>query len=502
MFCSFLHKTPAISSCYNCHYRQFFADNKILPEFQAGSYYEIINGEIKNIDDEIDFDLPNGWAFSRINSLVYIQTGASFKKEQATSDITQTRILRGGNILQGEYKFFDNDIFIDKQLVSESILLLKNDLITPAVTSIENIGKLALIEKTYSNVTAGGFVFIIRPCFSSSRFAKYLLYALQSSYFNKQLKAITKKSGQAFYNLGKERLIQLILPIPPIKEQERIVNEIEKFIPLINEYNLLEQESTKLDTELYDKLKKSILQYAIQGKLVEQDENDEPASVLLERIRAEKKAKLGKKYVESYIFKGDDNCYYEKVGKNEPVLIEDLPFDIPDTWAWARLKDVVEINPRNSADDEIMVSFVEMKSLKDGFNNSFVYERRAWKTVKSGFTHFQNGDVGFAKITPCFQNRKSAIFNGLENGYGAGTTELHILRPYKNTMLVDYLLWFVKSPYLIEYGKQKLSGTAGQQRFGTDEVKNTLIPIPPQAEQERICLKIKDIFNRIEKDEI
>ena len=200
-------------------------------------------------------------------------------------------------------------------------------------------------------------------------------------------------------------------------------------------------------------------------------------------------------------YRSEYSCYYEKVGKNGPVLVEDLPFDIPDTWSWTRLKDVVEINPRNTVEDETIVSFVEMKSLKDGFNNSFVYEKRAWKTVKSGFTHFQNGDVGFAKITPCFQNRKSAIFNNLENGYGAGTTELHILRPHKNTMVADYLLWLVKSPYLIEYGKQKFSGTAGQQRFGTDEVKNTLIPIPPQAEQVRICLKIKEMLNRIEKDE-
>ena len=100
-----------------------------------------------------------------------------------------------------------------------------------------------------------------------------------------------------------------------------------------------------------------------------------------------------------------------------------------------------------------------------------------------------------------FQNRKSAIFSELENGYGAGTTELHILRPYKNTILADYLLWFIKSPYFIEYGKQKFSGTAGQQRFGTDEVKNTLMPIPPQAEQERICLKIKKMLQCIEKDE-
>lgn len=189
------------------------------------------------------------------------------------------------------------------------------------------------------------------------------------------------------------------------------------------------------------------------------------------------------------------------MGSETKNITDEIPFDIPDTWAWVRLKDSVEINPRSTLSDDTIVSFIEMKSLEGGFNNSFVYEKRTWKNVKNGLTHFRNGDVGFAKITPCFQNRKSAIFNELENGYGAGTTELHILRPYKNTILADYLLWFIKSPYFIEYGKQKFSGTAGQQRFGTDEVKNTLMPTPPQAEQERICLKIKEMLQRIEKDE-
>ena len=463
-------------------------------------YYEKTGSEVKNITDEIDFDLPDGWAFARINSLFFIQTGASFKKEQATSDFTQTRILRGGNILQGEYRFFENDIFVDSKLIQDSIILKNNDLITPAVTSIENIGKLARIEKDYEDVTAGGFVFIVRPCYNSDIFAKYMLYALQSSYFNKQLKSITKKSGQAFYNLGKERFIQLIIPIPPLNEQVRIVESIEQFTPLIKEYDKLEQQATKLDSEIYDKLKKSILQYAIQGKLVPQDSKDEPAAVLLERIRAEKKAQLGKKYVESYIYKGDDNCYYEKVGKNEPVLLENLPFDIPDSWCWARLENAVNINPRNNIDDNLDVSFVEMKSIMDGFNNAFCYEKRKWRNVKSGFTHFKNGDVGFAKITPCFQNRKSVVFRSLENCYGAGTTELHILRAYSDTIFSAYLLYFVKSPYFIEHGKINFSGTAGQQRFGTDAVKHTFIPIPPHNEQIRICNQIEIMLGKL-KDE-
>ena len=223
---------------------------------------------------------------------------------------------------------------------------------------------------------------------------------------------------------------------------------------------------------------------------------------MLKRIRAEKKAQLGKKYVDSYIYKGDDNCYYEKVGNNEPVLLENLPFDIPDSWAWCRLEQAVKINPRNNIDDDLNVSFIEMKSLQDGFNNCFIYETRKWATVKSGFTHFQDNDVAFAKITPCFQNRKSVVFINLQNGYGAGTTELHILRAYAGTIIPDYLLWYVKSPYFIEWGKQHFSGTAGQQRFGTEEFKKTLIPIPPLEEQKQIVNKIHQILNSIEKDEV
>ena len=357
-----------------------------------------------------------------------------------------------------------------------------------------SVGKVFWAENGAYNVAMAK----VEKLYISNHILDEYLYLFYKAPLYQTLVLNNSRSAQAGFN--KEDLDSLFIPVPPLAEQERIISHIKQIEPFLVEYDNLEQQSTKLDNEIYDKLKKSILQYAIQGKLVEQDENDESASILLERIRAEKKAKLGKKYVESYIYKGDDNCYYEKVGKNETVLVEDLPFDIPDTWVWARLKGVVEINPRNTVEDETIVSFVEMKSLKDGFNNSFVYEKRAWKTVKSGFTHFQNGDVGFAKITPCFQNRKSAIFNNLENGYGAGTTELHILRPHKNTMVADYLLWFVKSPYLIEYGKQKFSGTAGQQRFGTSDVKQTLIPSPPYNEQIRICTRIKHILDSI-KDE-
>ena len=175
-----------------------------------------------------------------------------------------------------------------------------------------------------------------------------------------------------------------------------------------------------------------------------------------------------------------------------------MPFDIPDSWAWTRLEKAVIINPRNNLPDDIEVSFVEMKAISDGYTNQFIATNRLWKEVKRGFTHFQESDVGFAKITPCFQNRKSVVFTNLRNGYGAGTTELHVLRPIQRTIVPNYLLYFVKSSYFIEHGEQRFSGTAGQQRFGTDEVKKTLFPLPPLTEQARIVNRVEELFTQVD----
>ena len=359
------------------------------------------------------------------------------------------------------------------------------------------LGRSGIFYNNSSNerVLTDGHLFVFRT--QNKVLSKYLLLFLRTKY-DEIVKSANGTTNQTFLSLGKTS--QWLIPVPPENEIIKIISELDKYEPLLIEYDIFESHKAKLDGEIYDKLKKSILQYAIQGKLVPQDSNDEPAAVLLERIRAEKKAQLGKKYVESYIYKGDDNCYYEKVGKNESVLLENLPFDIPDSWCWTRLENVANINPRNNVNDNLDVSFVEMKSIMDGFNNAFCYEKRKWRDVKSGFTHFKNGDVGFAKITPCFQNRKSVVFHGLENCYGAGTTELHILRAYSDTIFSAYLLYFVKSPYFIEHGKINFSGTAGQQRFGTDAVKHTFIPIPPYNEQIRICNQIEIVLDKL-KDE-
>lgn len=153
------------------------------------------------------------------------------------------------------------------------------------------------------------------------------------------------------------------------------------------------------------------------------------------------------------------------------------------------------LNPKNEANDEDLAAFVPMEKIEAGYKSGYSFDTVKWANIKKGFTHFANGDVAFAKITPCFQNRKSAIFYGLPNGIGAGTTELKVLRPYKNTIDRWYLLYFLESPYFIDEAIFK--GTANQQRIVVGYLENKLFPLPPYKEQRRIVSQIEKLFEQL-----
>ena len=191
-------------------------------------YYEQVGKEIKEITEEIAFDLPNGWNWCRLKDICSIFTGATFKKEEATTTRQGVRILRGGNISPFELKIKNDDIFLTEDKVKKDILLKENDILTPAVTSLENIGKMVRVNSDMPNTTVGGFVFIIRLYLKNQWLSKYILYLLSSPFMIDFMKSITNKSGQAFYNIGKERLSTALLPIPSLAEQHRIVAQIEK----------------------------------------------------------------------------------------------------------------------------------------------------------------------------------------------------------------------------------------------------------------------------------
>ena len=424
--------------------------------YRYSSYYEKVGKTEVCIDDEIPFELPDSWAVCRCNQILSICTG---KKDANYGTPT------------GTFPFFTCSA---TPIKSDTYSFDGKSLILPGNGA--NVGMCLYYEGKFE---AYQRTYVLQPFNDNSLNIAYVKLIFDAFWreYNKE-----KMFGSAIPYIKLGNIERFILPIPPLHEQERIVAKIHVIDKLVEDYAKYKNAANTLNEQLPILLRKSILQYAIQGKLVPQAPSDEPASVLLERIRSEReKANGGKKSkakTESYIFKNsDDNSYY--------------PFDIPESWEWVQLSEICEINPAvNDTEDDYDAAFIPMKLIDDGFNNHFQYEIKKWDDVKSGYTHFQNRDVVFAKITPCFENRKSVIMENLPNGIGAGTTELHILRAYPG-IAPEYLLWFVKTPYFIDYGKEHFTGTAGQQRFGTKALANMYIPIPPTNEQKRIVEKIQ-----------
>ena len=176
---------------------------------------------------------------------------------------------------------------------------------------------------------------------------------------------------------------------------------------------------------------------------------------------------------------------------------EEIPFEIPQGWEWCRVSSLFQINPKVVAEDNTSAAFIPMEAISAGYGSEFRYYEKKWGEIKSGYTAFADNDIAFAKITPCFQNRKSAIFEGLPNGIGAGTTELKILRTYGETINRWFVLYFLESPYFIDEATFK--GTANQQRIIVGYLENKLFPLPPLAEQERIVGKIGLVMPIIDK---
>ena len=438
---------------------------------------------MKCIDDEIPFEIPESWEWCRLGMLFSHCTGKALnginKKGKLYSYITTSNLYWD----RFEMSTLKEMYFTDEEL--DKCTAIKGDLL---VCEGGDIGRSAIWNYEY-DIRIQNHIHKLRAYLPlCTRFFYHVMFLY------KGIGNIGGK-GIGIQGLSSKALHNIILPLPPISEQERITAQIETIMPLAAKYEKSQDALNRLNNEISTRLRKSILQEAIQGKLVPQDPNDEPASVLLERIREEKQrllkeGKLKKKdLVDSVIFKGEDNKYFEKIGKEVICIDDEIPFDIPDSWEWVRVKEIFQINPKNSAADDTVAAFIPMEKITATYGSAYTYDSIKWSKIKTGFTHIADGDVAFAKITPCFQNRKSAIFEGLPNGIGAATTELKVLRQYGETINRWYLLYFLESPYFIDEAKFK--GTANQQRIITGYLENKLFPLPPRDEQDRIALIVK-----------
>ena len=451
-------------------------------------YYEKIGSEVKNITDEIPFDIPDSWIWSRIreyydirNGFTPLRTDESFWNNGTIPWFTVEDIRsQGKEILETKQYITEKAITADRIVPANSFLLCCTASIgTYAQTRIElttNQQFNALtVKDLYRNLLSDDYLFGI------------------GDYFSNLLHVAAGKTTFEFVSVKK--LGSFLIPIPPKAEQERIVAEIEKFEPLIAEYNKLEQQATKLDSEIYDKLKKSILQYAIQGKLVPQDSNDEPAAVLLERIRAEKKAQLGKKYVESYIYKGDDNCYYEHINGKDVDITEEIPYDLPIGWIWERLRNITEIigdgiHGTPNFDDNGKYYFINGNNLVGG------------KIVLKDSTKKVNENEFLLHRKPLTLNTILLSINGTLGNIAYYNNEPIILGKsacyisLSKDISKEYVRVVLETKSFLDYAVHRATKTT-IANISLNAIRTFLFPVPPLAEQKRIVEKIDEIFAKL-----
>lgn len=282
-------------------------------------------------------------------------------------------------------------------------------------------------------------------------------------------------TGSAQPKLSQHMMSKIPVPVPPIEEQQRIVETVKS---VFDHLGLIDTLQSQYQDNLAT-LKSKIIDAGIQGKLTKQLSEDGTAEELYQQIQREKLA-------------------LEKAGKIKkskplpPISDEEKPFDIPDNWKWVRLADVYEINPKVNADDNINAAFIPMERISAGFDRSFSYVVQKWSEASKNHTRFCDGDVAFAKISPCFENRKSFVVENLPNSLGGGTTELIILRQKLIDPLFTYYL--ILDERFIRLGLSTYKGTVGQQRIKNDVMFAYVFPLPPLAEQKRIVAKLEELL--------
>ena len=463
---------------------------------EDNSYYEKIlaTGEVRCIDEEIPFEIPQGWEWCRLNNYSDVRDGTHDTPQYVFSGypLITSKDFIGGKFDFSKTKYIDENTFIE---INKRSNVQIGDILFSMIGG--NIGSMILITKENYFDMAIKNVALFKQYIYNDIIIKYLYFYLQSQVVN--IRNTAFGGAQSFVPLNMLR--NYLMPIPPLNEQKKIIEKFKSIDFVIQQYEKAYCELINLKQELYPKLNKSILQEAIQGKLVPQIAEEGTARELLEQIRQEKQklveeGKLKKTALtDSIIYKGEDNRYYEKIDQQCKDITEEIPFEIPASWLWIRLGNVVQVNPKNDAPNEIQAAFIPMECIEATYLSKYTYHERKWGDIKAGFTHFADGDVAFAKITPCFQNLKSMILRNLPNGIGAGTTELKVLRPFGKTIDREYLLFFLESPYFVEEAKFK--GTANQQRIVSGYMENKLFPLPPLQEQQRIVAQIERLFEQL-----
>ena len=450
-------------------------------------------GEPVCIDDEIPFDIPDSWEWCCMNQYLDVRDGTHDTPKYVTQGVplVTSKNLNNGKIDFSTAKFISEE---DHQQISQRSQVDDNDILFAMIGTIGNPVKVSK-DRNFSIKNVGLF----KP-FVDETNMNYVFYYLL--FVQNKMRKNASGAVQSFVSLTVLR--NYYIPIPPLEEQKRIVDKFEKFLPLLEEYNINEKGLTKLNTEFPKKLKKSILQEAIQGKLVSQDSDDEPASILLEKIREEKERLIKEKKIkrnknESYIFK-ENNHFYEKVDrKGEPVCIDDeLPFDIPDSWEWGTLGNILSVMggkrvPKGYKllDEPTPYIYIRVTNMKNGtieksnlkYIDENVHEQIKNYTIgKDDLYITVAGTIGNVGSVPEF-------FDGMNLTENANKlTNIFIDK--------EFLKYILSSNYIQNQLIDKTTKVA-QPKLAIKRILSTKIAIPPLNEQKRIVNKLKVIFKEL-----
>ena len=453
----------------------------IIYRGEDNSYYEkmLATEEVKCIDEEIPFEIPVGWEWCRLKHICSMQAGKNISANKIFSDKSDSHPYRcvGGNGLRGYTENFNSHghySIIGRQ---------------GALCGCVNIEKgnfyateHAVVVDTYE---------ILSPLF--------MYYFLTALNLNKYATA-TAQPGLAVSNV-----LEVMCPLPPLNEGERIIEKLSLLIPLIENYNVIQEKQDILNDSIKEQLKKSVLQEAIQGKLVPQFAEEGTAQELLEQIRAEKQklvkeGKLKKSALNnSAIFRGDDNKYWEKSEDGAVCIDEEIPFEIPSNWAWVRLDDICSFIHRGKSPKYSPIKKYPVVAQKCNQWDGFSIEKAKFIDPQSISSY---NDEYFLQDRDLMWNStglgtlgRMAIYYTILNSYELAVADSHVtvIRPYKTYIVSEYLYYYFASNTVQSVIEDKSDGSTKQKELATKTVKAYLVPIPPFAEQQRIVQKIKSV---------
>ena len=452
--------------------------------------YEKIGDEVRSLADEVPFDIPDSWEWVRLGSIVYNRGQITPSTDFCYIDI--------GSIDNKNQKLNPTDTVIapDKAPSRARKLVDRGDVLYSTVRPY--LHNMCIVDRDFSCIPIASTGFAVLTC-HAELCNKFLFYYMMSPDFDAYANNTDNAKGVAYPAINDDRLYKALIPIPPLGEQFRIVSAIESVDASIRDYGAKEEALRTLNGSFPECLKKSILQEAVQGKLVPQDPSDEPAEALLERIRAEKQrlikeGKIKKDKHESVIFRRD-NSHYEKRGSEEVCIDDEIPFEIPDGWAWCRASSLgTMIRGRGIKRTETVsqgcpcIRYGEIyTTYETSFDSavSFVPE-----TLDKDCLHFSSGDVVF---TLTGENKvdiaKTVAFLG--DGQIAAGGDLAFWTHHRMNPL--YLVYYMASPYCIELKRRTATGDI-IVHISTSKVGDFLVPVPPLNEQNRIVSAIEQLF--------